>query len=193
MVGNSTDFFLRFPDVIRFGAQYQIDSRLLVEADVVAELWSDLHTIEIRPQNIHIKSLSFGTDKTLPNIIFQKDYQDSISVRVGGDYMLLPGRLTVRAGYLHETSAIPLRSVSVDFGNWQRDVVSVGATVKIWRGINASVAYAHHFIADQNVTNSQVVQVVTPCVTPNCTDPAPTSSATAFTRPLSTWPRCHWV
>ena len=80
----------------------------------------------------------------------------------------------MRAGYLHETSAIPLKSVSVDFGNWQRDVVSVGATVKIWRGIDASVAYAHHFIADQNVTNSQVVQVVTPCVTPACTDPAPT-------------------
>ena len=171
VVGNSTDFFLRFPDVIRFGAQYQVNSRLLVEADLVGELWSDLQTIEIRPKNIHITSMSFGTDKTLPNIIFPKDYQNSLSVRLGGDYDLVPGRLTVRAGYLHETSAIPLKSVSVDFGNWQRDVISVGGTVKIWRGINASVAYAHHFIADQNVTNSNVAQVVTPCVTPNCTNP----------------------
>jgi long-subunit fatty acid transport protein len=169
----STKFFLTFPDVIRFGAQYAISSRLLVEADVVGELWSELHTIEIRPQNIHITSGSFGTDRTLQNIIFQKDYQDSLSVRVGADYELLPRLLTVRAGYLHETSAIPLKSVSVDFGNWQRDVVSVGATVRIWRGINASAAYAHHFISDQNVTNSQVVQVVTPCLTPGCTDPAP--------------------
>lgn len=165
VTGNSTDFFLRFPDVIRFGAQYQINSRLLVEADLVGELWSELQTIEIRPVDIHIKSISFNTDRALPNIIFPKDYQDSLSVRLGGDYDLLPGRLTVRAGYLHETSAIPLKSVSVDFGNWTRDVVSVGATVKIWRGINASVAYAHHFIADQNVTDSNVKQVVTPCVT----------------------------
>ena len=111
--------------MIRFGAQYVINSRLLVEADVVAELWSELHTIEIRPQNIHITT-PVPTDRTLDNIIFQKDYQDAISVRVGADYELLPGRLTVRAGYLHETSAIPLKSVSVDFGNWQRDVVSVG-------------------------------------------------------------------
>jgi len=173
VVGNSTDFFLRFPDVIRLGAQYAIKSRLRVEADVVAELWSELHTIEIRPQNIHITT-PMPTDRTLANIVFQKDYQDSISVRVGADYDLLPNRLTVRAGYLHETSAIPLKSVSVDFGNWQRDVVSVGATVKIWRGLNASAAYAHHFIADQSVTNSQVVQVVTPCSTMGCTDPAPT-------------------
>jgi long-subunit fatty acid transport protein len=172
VVGNSTDFFLRFPDVIRFGAQYVFLSRLLVEADVVAELWSEFHTIEIRPKNIHVTTP--GTDRTLANIIFQKDFQDAISVRVGADYELLPSRLTVRAGYLHETSAIPLKSVNVDFGNWQRDAVSVGGTVKIWRGLNASVAYAHHFIADQNVTDSQVVQIVTPCSTPGCTDPAPT-------------------
>ena len=123
-------------------------------------------------KDIHVTTP--GTDRTLANIIFQKDFQDAISVRVGADYELLPSRLTVRAGYLHETSAIPLKSVSVDFGNWQRDAVSVGGTVKIWRGLNASVAYAHHFIADQNVTDSQVVQIVTPCSTPGCTDPAPT-------------------
>ena len=172
VVGNSTDFFLRFPDVIRFGAQYTFGSRLLVEADVVAELWSELKTIEIRPQNIHVTTPA--TDRTLANIIFQKDYQDAVSIRVGADYELLPSRLTVRAGYLHETSAIPLKSVSVDFGNWQRDAVSVGGTMKIWRGLNASVAYAHHFVADQNVTNSQVVQVITPCSVPGCTDTATT-------------------
>ena len=175
--GNSTDFFLRFPDVIRFGAQYVIKSRLLVEADVVAEFWSELHTIEIRPQNIVVSTPQPNDVRTLDNIIFQKDYQNSISLRVGADYEILPSRLTVRAGYLHETSAIPLKSVSVDFGNWQRDAVSVGATVKIWRGLNASVAYAHHFIADQNVTNSNVAQKVTPCVAfTGCQDTMPTTT-----------------
>jgi hypothetical protein len=174
VVGDRTDFFLRFPDVLRFGAQYTFSPRLLVEADVVAEFWSTLHTIEIRPQDIHIRSENFGTDKVLQTIVFQKDFQDAVSLRVGGDYLLLPGRLTVRAGYLHETSAIPLRSVSVDFGNWQRDVVSIGGTVQLWRGISASFAYAHHFLADQHVTDTQVVQIVTPCLTPGCMDPAAT-------------------
>jgi long-subunit fatty acid transport protein len=173
-VGDRTDFFISFPHVIRFGAQYEFGARWLLEADVVAELWSRLHTIEIRPQDIHIKSNSLGTDRTLGTITFQKDFQDAYSVRVGGDYIVLPGRLTVRAGYLHETTAIPLKSVSVDFGNWQRDAVSVGGTIQIWRGIDASFAYAHHFLADQHVTTSQVKQVVTPCLTTGCTDTPPT-------------------
>jgi long-subunit fatty acid transport protein len=174
-IGNSTDFFVSFPDVIRLGGQYEFTPRLLVELDLVAELWSRLSTIEIRPQDIAIRSDAFGISKPLGNIVFQKDYQDSVSLRLGGDYALLPGRLIARAGYLHETSAVPLRSVSVDFGNWRRDVLSVGGSVLIGRGVHADVAYAHHFLATQTVTGSQVVQVVTPCVTPGCTAPPPTA------------------
>ncbi|HET6150429.1 MAG TPA: outer membrane protein transport protein [Polyangia bacterium] len=173
--GDQTDFFVAFPDVIRLGAQYQLGPRWLVEADIVAERWSRLHTIEIRPQGITLTSSGYPTARPLPTIVFQKDFEDAVSFRVGGDFVALPGRLTVRAGYLHETSAIPLRSVSVDFGNWQRDMVSLGGTVALWPGVTASVAYAHHFLADQNVTDSQVVQVISPCLaTPDCTEPAPT-------------------
>jgi len=175
VAGNSTDFFVSFPDVIRFGAQYAFGARLLVEADFVAELWSRLHTIEIRPQRIEVSSGLATEPQALSDIIFQKDYRNAYSVRVGGDYVALPGRLTVRAGYLHETSAIPTRSVSVDFGNWQRDAVSVGGTVTLWPGVTASFAYAHHFLADQNVTDSQVVQILSPCVTsPGCKPPVAT-------------------
>jgi len=174
VTGDRTDFFVAFPDVVRLGGQYLFGARWLVEADVVYERWSRLHAIEIRPTNIMLSS-ALHDARPLEKIVFQKDFQDAVSFRIGGDYEALPGRLTVRAGYLHETSAIPLRSVSVDFGNWQRDVVSVGGTVAIWSGITASVAYAHHFLADQNVTNSQVVQIISPCLTaPDCVEPAPT-------------------
>ena len=173
VIGSRTDFFVSFPDVIRFGAQYEINQRLLVEADVVAELWSRLHTIEIRPQDIFVNSTSFNTSKKLGNIVFEKDFQDAVSVRVGGDYVLVPGRFTARAGYLHETSAIPTRGVSVDFGNWQRDALSVGGTVRIVPGIDASFAYAHHFLADQHVTDSKVVQITTPCVLSTDCQPPP--------------------
>jgi long-subunit fatty acid transport protein len=173
-VGDRTDFFVPFPDVIRLGAQYEFGPRWLVEADVVAELWSRLSTIEIRPRDIQIRSGAFDISKPLPNIVFQKDFQDSASLRVGADYVLLPGRLTVRGGYLYETSAIPSRSVSVDFGNWQRHALSAGASVTLVSGLAIDLAYAHHFMPTQTVTSSQVVQVVTPCVTPGCTEPPPT-------------------
>jgi long-subunit fatty acid transport protein len=111
----------------------------------------------------------------LPDIVLQKGYQDSVSLRVGGEYDVAPGRLTVRAGYLHETSAVPLASTSVDFPNWQRDLGAVGLSVAVPRTpVTVDVAYAHHFSPTRTVTSSAVGQVVTPCLTPGCTDPAPT-------------------
>jgi long-subunit fatty acid transport protein len=174
-VGTDTAFVLKLPDVVRLGAQFAVNPRLLVEANVVYERWSILKTIEIHPQGITVVSDNFGVSKPLGNIIFPKNYEDAFSIRLGGEYALMPGRLAVRAGYLHETSAIPNQSTSVDFGNWARDMVAIGGSVSIPRTpVTVDVAYAHHFLGSRTVTDSNVTQVVTPCLTPGCTDPAPT-------------------
>jgi len=173
-IGTDTGFTLPMPDVVRAGVLVRPRARWLVEADVVLERWSTLGSLALLPHGIDIQSDNFGTVKPLPNIVFQKNFQDAVSVRVGGEHELLPGRLTVRAGYLHETSAVPLASTSVDFPNWQRDVVSVGASFAIPRApVTVDVAYAHHFLPSRTVSDSGIVQVVTPCLTPGCTDPAP--------------------
>ncbi|HVZ75070.1 MAG TPA: outer membrane protein transport protein [Polyangia bacterium] len=173
--GTSASFLLPMPDVIRAGVQVKPQARWLVEGDVVVERWSTLDALRIVPHGITIDSPNLGTSKPLPDIVLQKSFTDAFSVRVGGDYAVLPGRLTVRAGYLHETSAVPLASTSVDFPNWQRDAVSAGASFAIPRTpVTVDVAYAHHFLPTRTVTNSAIVQVVTPCLSPGCTDPAPT-------------------
>jgi long-subunit fatty acid transport protein len=176
-VGTSAGFVLHEADVVRLGALWTANDRWLVEGDVVYENWGPLSTIEIHPQNIRVMSDNFGTDKALQNIIFPKDFEGTFSVRAGGDYAVLPGRLTVRGGLLYERSAIPLSSTNVDFGNWDRYMIAIGASVPFTvQKVQASVdiAYAHHFIPSRTVTNSTAVQVVSPCLTPGCTDPAPT-------------------
>jgi hypothetical protein len=51
----------------------------------------------------------------------------------------------------------------------------VGASFAIPRTpLAIDLAYAHHFQPARTVTDSRVVQVVTPCLLPGCTDPAPT-------------------
>jgi hypothetical protein len=87
----------------------------------------------------------------------------------------------VRAGYLHETSAIPVASTNVDFGNWDRDMIAFGGSFLIPLGRASrrfsaaiDVAYAHHFVSSRTVTNSTAAQVVTPCLFAGCTD-APTT------------------
>ncbi len=171
----ATGFTLPLPDVVRAGVLVRVRARWLVEADVVYERWSTLRSIALPPRGIVIASDNLGTSKPLPDIVFQKNFDDAFSVRLGGEHELVPGRLTVRAGYLHETSAVPLASTSVDFPNWQRDVVALGASLAIPRtSVTLDVAYAHHFLPARTVTASAIQQVVTPCLTPGCTDPAPT-------------------
>ncbi len=173
-IGDEAELVLKFPDVYRVGVSYAIDSLFEAEIDFVWERWSVLETIEIQTKNIKLALPNIGTEKNLEDIVFQKDFVDAGSIRIGGDYHVLPERLTMRAGYLYETSAIPLNSTSVDFPNWGRHAVSVGASVALF-GVWLDLAYAHHFIPSRTVTNSQVVQVVAPCLTTTtCTDTTPT-------------------
>jgi len=175
--GTATGFALTLADVIRLGTEVKVTPRLVVEADIVYERWSPLRTIEIHPHGITVVSDFLGTSKPLGPIIFPKDFENAVSLRVGGDYELVPGLLTVRGGYLHETSAIPISSTNVDFGNWDRDMVAVGASFSIPHRalprllIALDAAYAHHFVGTRTVTNSTATQVITPCLFPGCVDP----------------------
>lgn len=177
--GTAAEFLLTLADVLRLGTEVTVTPRLVVEGDVVVERWNPLKTIEIHPQGITVTNTGIipPLTKPLPNIVFPKDFETSVSVRVGGEYALIPARLTVRGGYLHETSAIPLSSTNVDFGNWDRDMVAVGASFTFpLQGVplTVDVAYAHHFLSTRTVTSSTATQVVTPCLLPGCTDTQPT-------------------
>ena len=108
------------PDVVRVGVLVRPRARWLVEADVVYERWSTLRSIALLPRGIVIASDNLGTSKPLPDIVFQKNFDDAFSVRLGGEHELVPGRLTVRAGYLHETSAVPI-------GEHERRLPELGA------------------------------------------------------------------
>ena len=173
-IGPASGFTLPLPDVVRVGVLVRPRARWLVEADVVYERWSTLQSLALLPHGISIESDNLGTSKPLPDIVFQKNFDDAVSVRLGGEHELVPGRLTARAGYLHETSAVPTASTSVDFPNWERDVVSVGASLAFPRvPVTLDLAYAHHFLPTRTVTASAITQVVTPCLTgPRCTDAA---------------------
>jgi long-subunit fatty acid transport protein len=97
---DGTDFSLALADVVRVGVQVIPRDRLLLEGDVVYERWTPLDTIVIHPRNIVLTSDAFDVTKSLPDIVFQKHFHDTFSLRFGAEYALLPGRLAVRGGYL---------------------------------------------------------------------------------------------
>jgi long-subunit fatty acid transport protein len=174
-VGTDIGFTMPLPDVVRAGVLVRPRARWLVEGDVVYERWSTTRALALPARGIVIASDNLGTSKPLPDIVFVKNFDDAWSARVGGEHELVPGWLTVRAGYLYETSAVPLASTSVDFPNWERHMLALGASIAIPRTpLTLDVAYAHHFLPTRTVTGSGIAQVVTPCLTPGCSDPAPT-------------------
>jgi len=153
---------LNFADLVRLGVRHQTTPRLSWEVDATWERWSVLQQIEIRVQGLSVTYQSNGPQKVpVADIVFQKHFEDAVSLRAGADYTLLPDRLTVRGGYTMETSAIPERFASVDFPNWGRHALAAGLTWHLY-GAALDLAYAHHFVASQNVTDSQVVQQVSP-------------------------------
>ncbi len=161
--GTDATLHLAFPHVVRFGAQYTPTSAWLVEFDVVGEFWSVFDAARVDPHGISVGVLN--TSAPLTEIYFAKKYHDAISFRLGGDYHVLPDRLTVRAGYFYETSAIPTRTVAVDFPNWGRQGLSAGASVRLF-GVQLHVAYAHHFVNSQTVTDTIVDTVSVPPLSP---------------------------
>ncbi len=165
--GNSAELQLPFAANLRAGVAWRATKRLRLELDGVWERWSVFQQLTVKTNNIYITSAAMGpTNQTpLPDVVFPHNMNDAYSVRLGADVTVVDDRFLVRAGYAYETSAIPTAYVSVDFPNWQRHVASVGASVRMW-GAWLDLAYAHHFIQTQVVTNSQVMQQVSPTILP---------------------------
>lgn len=171
-VGDQAQLQLHFPDVIRAGVQWRPQPSWEVELDAVVERWSALKEVRVHTKNVTVvTTFDPANPIKVPDIVFPHDFKDTVSLRLGAE-KILSADLRVRGGYLHETSAAPSKYVSVDFPNWARDVASVGASYRVGKAW-VDVAYAHHFVQTQTVTDSAVVQQETPAVLPGVPAPKP--------------------
>jgi len=115
---------LPLPLMVRGGARYRhlAAGRELfdVELDVEYETWSrvkaftvestvDGNPLRANPSNIYTEHVSIGT------ITVPKQWKDVLSVKLGGDFNLVPERWTLRAGVYYETAASPSAYANVDF------------------------------------------------------------------------------
>jgi long-chain fatty acid transport protein len=121
---NDVTVTLPLPLMVRGGARYRhlAAGRELfdVELDVEYETWSrvkaftvestvDGNPLRANPSNIYTEHVSIGT------ITVPKQWKDVLSVKLGGDFNLVPERWTLRAGVYYETAASPSAYANVDF------------------------------------------------------------------------------
>jgi long-chain fatty acid transport protein len=145
----------RFPWVVRGGVRYaDAGQRFDAELAVVFEDWSVFDVIEVETlEPAYYRNVpTIGDYRVLP-LRLERHYRDTLSVRLGGSYRLLPW-LWLRAGAYRENGASPDVYYSVaaaDTGKWG---LSFGAGV-VLGAFEIDLGYLHVFADDRDIPVSE--------------------------------------
>lgn len=149
------------PAITRLGALYRFDPWFDVELAAVFEQWSTWsgNTVDIKDLSISIAGLDAVA---LPTVVQPKAYRDTWSLRLGSDFdplaTILPGLLTLRAGALYESSAVPAETLDVSLIDADKFGVSGGIELA-YMGIHLRAAYQHRFLADVVVEDTRAAVI----------------------------------
>jgi long-chain fatty acid transport protein len=124
----------------------RIDTEVFdVEFDVVYELNNRVNDFVVTlPPNPTIDLPGVGVSPLPTPIRLGHKWKNQWSLRLGGDYNVIPGTLALRAGASFETSGVNTDYVQLDFIPGQRVSVGGGATLRLGK-IDVSLAYLHIF------------------------------------------------
>jgi long-subunit fatty acid transport protein len=132
------------------------DEVLDLELDWIFETYSAVDAITLRSDDpIHMCSDQGGACIDSPpvgRVDLPHHWRDTHSLRLGGDWNVLPGRLAVRAGGSWESAAAPESLTLLDFAAVERFGLHAGATLRLGR-LDVSVAAAHLFGETRTVTD----------------------------------------
>jgi long-chain fatty acid transport protein len=122
-----------------------------LELDVEYETWSrvDRFTVDAH----HLRVDYSGDHIFIDQIQIDKQWQDTVAVKLGGDYAAIPGRLTLRAGAFYVTPTAPTAYTSLDFSTAAVRGGSLGASV-LFGQVELSLAYQLRVQPTVNVAES---------------------------------------
>lgn len=158
VVGDQIDVNLTLPMVIRAGVEARPTRQLRIELGADFEMWSMQDKLEFVPRGVYIDHIAGVGRYDLRPMALDRGMQDCFSVHLGGEYDVLPRRLTLRAGYLFESSAVPDETLSVLTPDGDKHLVTLGLAVRLGK-VRLDVGYAHLFQGDRVITNSRSLQL----------------------------------
>jgi len=126
---------LPLPMLARAGARYRnLDmgrERFDVEMDVEYVTWSRVKDFTIDTRGLEA---NYGpTHILMKPIHIAKRWRDTVAVRLGGDFAVLPSQLSLRAGAYYETAVSDPASANVDFPTAAQYGGSLGASIFVGR------------------------------------------------------------
>lgn len=146
------------PLILRAGALVRPIPALEVELAAVWQKWDTIDVILVDEVEMVLHTTSFGDILIEGPVELPAGYQNAWSLRLGAEYDVSP-HLTVRAGGLYETSAIPPRTQGVGLVDGKKWGYGVGASARFARRFTADVGWSQSFIAPVEITDSEVQQV----------------------------------
>jgi hypothetical protein len=91
----------------------------------------------------------------LPDITLPHSWKDQLTLRLGGDYNVVPGVLAVRAGLSFESNGVTRGFEQLSFRPGRRVGLHAGLTVRVAHRVDVALAYAHLFEQDITLTEGE--------------------------------------
>lgn len=152
-VGQDADVAFDLPWTLRLGLQMREVKDLGVEAGFGFEKWSMHDAITVTTKNVELHDIAlFPKVYKVPSITFPRNFQDSWSLRLGGEYSprLFGYDFDVRAGVSYESSAVPKQYLSVMTIDAPKVTLAAGLGLHLGK-LRLDAVYAHVFAVQQTV------------------------------------------
>ena len=146
--GDAVDVRLSIAPLARLGVQYRQPGRFSIEAAAVWEGWSVNDRILLRPEGIGFR-IGDLEPVGLDEIVSERNWRDTASVRLGGSLELWQPWLTLQGGWFFEPSAVPRRWLDPSRIDLDKHGFALGAGAE-WRGVKVQLAAT--YVTMQGVT-----------------------------------------
>lgn len=160
-------FEVSMPLILKAGALVRPIDTLEIELAAVWEGWSVIDQVTITQVDLVVpideesgvaQAMQLEDIEITEDVILPAGYEDAWSVRLGGEYRLTED-ITVRAGGMYETSAIPERTQGVGLMDGDKWGYGLGATVRPLERLHADIGWFQSFIPERTITGSELESI----------------------------------
>ena len=144
--------------ILRAGIEFRFDKDFRMEVSYVRELWSSHDYIYAKPKGISLDDVVGAPPSVaMPDIEIPRKYQDTNSIRLGGEYHFeISGYgMDARAGLAHESSAVPPEYLSLSSLDFDKTLFALGGSLYIGTHWRFDALYGHVFTKETYVDPSK--------------------------------------
>ncbi len=143
--GQAANVTFRLPPIIRFGVEVRPMPELRVELAYTHEFWSMHDNITVTPKDVKLYDITgFPSPYAISTITLPRNFEDSNSVRLGGEYTTKVGgyRIPLRLGLQYESSAIPRPYLSPLTFDSDKVIIGCGGGIYLGKHWRLDASYA---------------------------------------------------